>query len=1078
MKQLKKHLTLSIFLLKCFLSYSQSFNFKNYNTEQGLPQSQVLSVFQDHKGYMWFGTNSGGAAKFDGNTFSVFNTNTGLIDNNIFAIVENKNNEIIFGTSKGVCVYNGTNFKTYSEKDGIKNPLIYSLANDGSVIWIGTQEGVYILNNNKITPFDKYSPLNQSSVYKIFIDSEKNIWFGTLQNGVIKYNVKNKTFKQFKIEKENGESKMIFSITQIENKNIIIASQEGLYIINDKLELRFLTEISGNINISPTCLFYNKANQIYYGTQTEGLTLFDFDNNTKLENYNKRNGLTSSQIYCLTKDSEGNLWAGTDGAGVFKYFNDKFVYYNKTSGLNENYVTAVNVDSENNIWLGLKNAGLVKISSDKIESISFNVKRANELPDNNINAILSIGEGKMLFGTADGLCLFDGKVYKTISEGNFRHQYITALFKDKNNVVWIGTNEGLYKMVNNKPLEFEPLKKYKKDVQEFIIYFITEDNNGNIWVGSNDNVFSITQNEVKKHNGATNATGHIYSGVIDAKNNLWLGTESGVYLFKDNQFTSISKTNNYPASFVNFLQLDSANKLYVGSNNGIDIIDINSFYKNEFKYKHLGKDDGLLSLESNFNASAIDKSGKILVGTISGLEVYNPKLDVKNENEARISILDVKLFYGEQDVTKYSDGRDSLTLLPKNLELPFTKNNLTFSFSGICLIAPEKVLYQYKLVGADAEWTPPVNKTEVTYPSLPAGSYTFMVKATNNDGVWNKNPAEFYFTILPPWYNTWWFYTSCLVALIAGILFYNNYRTKKLIADKLRLENTVNVRTKELREEKEKVEVINKEVTAQKHEIEHKNEEITDSIKYAKNIQEALLPSLTETEKALKNCFVLYMPKDILSGDFFWYAKKNNLQFIAAADCTGHGVPGAFMSIVGNTLLNEIVNDKGITKPGDILLELHKSVKTALSNKNSDSERRDGMDIALCCIDSNLKSIEYSGANRPLWIFRKNKNYELEITKATKFPIGGLELEESRTYQNHTVEIYEGDFIYIFSDGFADQFGGPRGKKFMVSNMQKQLADNLQFSMPEQKSKIKDAFINWKGSLEQIDDVLVIGIKV
>jgi serine phosphatase RsbU (regulator of sigma subunit) len=339
-----------------------------------------------------------------------------------------------------------------------------------------------------------------------------------------------------------------------------------------------------------------------------------------------------------------------------------------------------------------------------------------------------------------------------------------------------------------------------------------------------------------------------------------------------------------------------------------------------------------------------------------------------------------------------------------------------------------------------------------------------MVRAMNNDGLWNKQASTYSFIILPPWYQTWWFYTICVISLVGGVFAYNTIKTKKLIADKQKLEKQVEERTKE--------------VVKQKEEIQHKNDEITDSIKYAKNIQEALLPSLKETEQAFKDCFILYLPKDIVSGDFFWHSDHNDLQFIAAADCTGHGVPGAFMSIVGNNLLNEIINQRNISEPGKILFELHKGVKVALNQNHHESERRDGMDIALCAIDKKNNKLQYSGANRPLWIFRKEKGNELEVIKASKFPIGGLELEEKRDYINHNIDVIKGDTIFIFSDGFADQFGGPRGKKFMVSNMQKLMTDNIDQPMHIQKKNISEAFKNWKNSLEQIDDVLVIGIRI
>jgi serine phosphatase RsbU (regulator of sigma subunit) len=308
-------------------------------------------------------------------------------------------------------------------------------------------------------------------------------------------------------------------------------------------------------------------------------------------------------------------------------------------------------------------------------------------------------------------------------------------------------------------------------------------------------------------------------------------------------------------------------------------------------------------------------------------------------------------------------------------------------------------------------------------------------------------------------------------------------RTRNLKKAKIDLEQEVQLRTFQLRQEKEKVEIVNKEVTEQKAIIEAKNHDITDSIKYAKNIQEALLPPLQNLHKELKEAFVLYLPKDIVSGDFYWFAKRNKKRFIASVDCTGHGVPGAFMSIIGNTLLNEIVTEKNITSPAEILNELHLGVKTALKQSgNSENERRDGMDIALCSLNEEGTILEYAGANRPLWIFRKNKNGEeaFEIIKANKFPIGGLEMENEvkRTFTNHSISIEKGDTIYLFSDGYADQFGGSKGKKFMVGNMQKLVSDIYHKPIKEQEQLLLKNFLDWKGELEQVDDVLVIGFKI
>ncbi|HWY38037.1 MAG TPA: SpoIIE family protein phosphatase, partial [Bacteroidia bacterium] len=451
-----------------------------------------------------------------------------------------------------------------------------------------------------------------------------------------------------------------------------------------------------------------------------------------------------------------------------------------------------------------------------------------------------------------------------------------------------------------------------------------------------------------------------------------------------------------------------------------------------------------------------------------------------NYHEPTCSVTDIKISFEKIDLLKYSSGFDSTSGLPLNLKLPYSKNHVTIDFIGISQTNPNKVQYEFKLDGVDADWVPPTNKTEVTYSSLQPGDYTFYLKAQNNDGFWNKEPLIFKFTVLPPWYRTWWFYTLCAVIALLSIYAWNSYKTKKLREDKIKLEKEVTLRTRELREEKEKVEIINKEVLEQKTVIEHKNLEITDSIKYAKNIQEALLPAVTSLQKDFPESFVLYMPKDIVSGDFYWFANRDGKNYFAAADCTGHGVPGAFMSIIGNALITEIIAEQHIYQPAEILNNLHVGVKTALNQNKGEFERRDGMDIALCAINKDTLVLEYAGANRPLWLYRKTSADKAEIVKPDKFPIGGLEFdfEEKRRFTNHSIQLEKGDCIYIFSDGYADQFGGAKGKKFMVANLQRAFAEISQKPMAEQYAHLHKIFTDWRGHYEQVDDVLMIGLRV
>lgn len=1071
---IKKNNILLLFLFLIRITFSQTYNFKNYSTKQGLTQSQVLSIFQDHNGYMWFGTNSGGASRFDGNIFTTFSENEGLVNNVVYSIIETNKNEILFGTSKGLSIYNGLTFTNYYQKQGLTNNCIYRFQKDGDKIWIGTQEGVSLFENNKITSFDSDFILNSSSVYTIFIDENKNLWFGTIQNGVIFYNIKTKEFKHFNTSNGLMEN-LVFSISQKNNGDILIGTVKGLNIINAKFKVREATEILTNRNISFSCILKDSDSEFYFGTQAEGLYKYDLTQNKGKARYNLLNGLTNNPIQCLFKDHENNLWIGTDGAGVYKYSNNKFIYYTKENGLPENYITAVAQDKGGAYWAALRGNGLCKIDKDIIKKYNL----IDGLPDNDINTILPLSDGRIVFGTQEGLSIYENEKFRTISDFNFREKYILSLYEDSKKTIWIGTTEGLYTYKNSIITEVKEVNSLKKEGLQFLILCVIEDKNGEIWIGTDFGVIKYNDKKVEIFNANNKfITSRISSAKIDSRKNLWFGTDEGLFNYDYNSFTKISQKNGLSSNNIWSIQPDNNNRLIIGLNTGIDILDLNDFYNRKITIKHLGTDDGLLNLESNYSAIFKDKEGRILIGTIDGLEIYDPKYDTKNTQEAVTSINSVKLFFGQEDILKFSTGIDSTSLLPKNLILPFNKNHITIQFIGISLTAPEKVMYQYKLEGLDDDWTPPTTKTEANYPSLPPGNYKLMVKAMNNDGLWNKEPVTYEFVISPPWYKTWWFYTLCIITLIGGIWLYNFIHTKNLIADKHKLEVQVTERTKELREEKEKVEIINKEVIEQKTVIEHHNIEIMDSIKYAKNIQEALLPSLSEINNLFKNCFVLYMPKDIVSGDFYWFAKNGDTRFIAAVDCTGHGVPGAFMSIVGNTLLNEIVNEKKITAPGDILLELHKGVKIALNQNTQEFERRDGMDITLCAFNSNSNEIQYAGANRPLWIYRKNKDYELEIIKATKFPIGGLELEENRVYENHIVKVDEGDCLYLFSDGYADQFGGPKGKKFMVTNLQKTFLANVQKPMHIQKQNLTDAFISWKSDAEQIDDVLVIGITI
>lgn len=282
------------------------------------------------------------------------------------------------------------------------------------------------------------------------------------------------------------------------------------------------------------------------------------------------------------------------------------------------------------------------------------------------------------------------------------------------------------------------------------------------------------------------------------------------------------------------------------------------------------------------------------------------------------------------------------------------------------------------------------------------------------------------------------------------------------------LEDKVMQRTAEVVAQKE-------EIDKQKAQIEQYFVQVTDSIKYAKKIQEAILPPNSYVKKLLPESFILYRPKDIVSGDFYWLGEANGKVFFAAVDCTGHGVPGAFMSIVGyNQLRQAIISTQG-SSPAAILNQLNKGVTETLHQNDQNSVSRDGMDIAICSLDYKTLELEYAGAFNPLYIIRQG---EIIQTKANKFPIGSYIKGKTYDFTNHKIALEKDDQIYIFSDGYADQFGGPRGKKLMYRRFRELLIKTSQFPVNEQKNELQLALDNWKKNEEQVDDILVIGVRV
>ena len=311
----------------------------------------------------------------------------------------------------------------------------------------------------------------------------------------------------------------------------------------------------------------------------------------------------------------------------------------------------------------------------------------------------------------------------------------------------------------------------------------------------------------------------------------------------------------------------------------------------------------------------------------------------------------------------------------------------------------------------------------------------------------------------------WMLVSGNVILLIAGFLLYRHISKKhemenKKISDKLS-DRSYNV-------------MVQKWDLERKHiSISQQNQEILDSLHYAKNIQSAIMPHAESIDRIFKDGFVLYMPKDIVSGDFYFLEEYNDRIYLAVADCTGHGVAGAFMSMVGTALLKQIILQNKFTDPAKILNELNEGIVEALRQKQTSSHG--GMDIAMCVIDKNEMTLQFAGANRPLHIVR---NANSDLIKPDKLPIGGFNADENRTFKSQKVVLETGDRIYLYSDGYADQFGGMEGKKIMTKKFRELIQEIYQYPMKNQHDTLLNYFNTWKGKFEQVDDVLVIGVVV
>ena len=1075
--------------------YSQNVKFKRISIDDGLSAVSVNTIMQDSQDFIWVGTQDG-LNRYDGyhiKTFKSDQYDKHSLSNNYINCLHEDNGNIYIGTNGGgLSVFNKLteNFTSYKSglstkqiSKNISNNYVRHITelNDNELL-IATEDGLNVFDKTTkmffvVRSYDSLFPADLKFIYK---DLKNRVFIVSYGNGLFEYKPESKILihhelpdNYLKEHKDKTPSEMMNMrcITEVDGK-IWCGTDEGILMFDPETKkFEKVVEIGAqeytkyNNRIISFARDKN-TNFLWIGTWG-GLVKYNL-NNSSYTIYNNNeldpNSLSDNKISCLIADNQQNLWIGTQDNGLNVYFpsSAKFPLYNSTNGLTNDFIYSILETSDKTIWVGTADG--------------FYMKEPKDIEFKNVTSIISKYEsktvlslckdktGRIWIGTyGQGVIIYDPKTktsQKLLGDDQLGGTVI-KIIQTENDVMWIGTyQDGLYS-VNPKTLT---IRRYtvNQGLSSDKIYSLFENlSDKTLWVGTDGGGLCILdfiknvdrpyityfKHQENANSISSNAINNIYK---DKNGFFWIATSDGLNKFdyKKKTFKVYTEKDGLPNSYIYDVIPDNKGNFWLPTNFGLANFNPNIENENGSAFKNYNTKDGIQAREFNQGASFLCSDGKILVGGISGLNYFNPS-ELKENKIAPHSYI-------------YSFGRqgkeiktDSSIIFKKYIELSYKENYFTFELIALDFISPDKNKFMYKLEGYDNEWSTPSTVRYVSYTELPGGNYTFKVKATNNDGVWNEVPYEIKIKVIPPWWKTNWFYVTASILSIIVVFGFISYRTNSIKKENKVLENKVTQRTRELAE---------------------KNRDITSSIEYAKRIQEAILPSQELIFSKLRNAFIYYKPKDIVSGDFYWFGERNNYKIFAVVDCTGHGVPGAFMSMIGHNLLNQIVGEKGLTDPGSILNELHKGVQAALKQGQNQINTNDGMDVALVAINTDTREILYAGAFRSLVIVTKEG--ELEKIEGNKYPVGGAQLDSERIFTTHSRKLEKQDCIYMFSDGYADQFGGDKGKKFMVKRFHDILTSIHEYSILEQHKELDRQFNDWKKSFAQVDDVLVVGIKM
>ncbi len=1055
-----------------------------YTDRDGLPQNSVKAITYDKQGYLWIAT-ADGAAYYNGRIWQIVNMPNRTVSNDVCAMIVGRDGSIWFGSNGGgVIHYKDGNWKVYDQNSGLSNLLVWSLLetldNDGSTsIWAGTYGGgLFRLKNGRWSVYTSQMQTIPDNGVVSLLETKENghnvVWVGTLSGGIGRYS-------------------------------------QGVWT-----RLDTSTGLPHNTINCLSATYDGSKTTIWAGTNA-GLARYE---RGTWSVYNTKSGLPSNEVHSLlevtTPNGEKVLWVGTFGGGIARLERGIWSTLSGSYGLADNFITSLQQDTSSHqiVWIGTNGNGIVRLKQDGW--VTYDT--GSGLPGNTISSILET-VSKIWIGTqGGGLAYLENGQWKKFT--GLASNDVTCLLETKAEngtpVFWIGTREkGLLKYERGRWTQLDEKAGLSHNEVRALAEVVWPNGRRELWVGTYDGLNRYSEGVWKRYDNtrtgdllndgvnclaitrAADGTPVLWAGTyggglsrfvdgrwtnydtssglvpnnvifslyqtrsVSGEEQLWVGTNGGGLSlisstpngYKARLFSD-STTPALPSNVIHSIHQDRQGRIYLSTNKGVARLAPNG---EDYSIDTFTPEDGLPSNECRTGAGMVDSYGRIWIGTISGAAVFDPALEVI-DHRAKPLLLENMLING--------------TLEPTRHQFTYYESNLEFWFSLLSFFRETETRYQVVLEGYDTKPSPWNSTPSKEYTNLPSGDYTF--KIWGRDYAGNiTGPFEHKFHIQTAPWLTWWAYTLYFIAtLIVGYSGYR-WRVHRLLVHASRLEMAVQERTAQIVKNLDEIECQRDELARFSEEIVAKNIKIIDSIQYAKRIQRAMLPSHDRIRQILGDYFIIFRPKDIVSGDFYWIHEVNGRIIVAVADCTGHGVPGAMMAMLGTSLLTQIVAERRITAPERVLEELNEQVRSAF-RQDQLTDFQDGMAIAVCRIDPAHHTLEFAGARRPLLLFYNNR---LEEIKGDLAFIGGKQKQHKTLFKRHKIALNGTACLYLASDGYCDQpaIGRPKyGSRHFKEFLQKIACE----PMPVQYRMLLDELaVNQQDNVQR-DDITVMGIRI